>query len=121
MKLSKSNSYKGYLLKLPWIKRGFYTAVESREAYARLVHVFNSRELKIVARDDKLMRICVTNDRKSRACTCTYVIWIVRDGRLTYISYGVDPKYWFFFFCAKGDHIDKLHFCERLIRAAVGG
>jgi hypothetical protein len=66
-----------------------------------------------------LLRFCAHRSRSERGkCSCIYVIWVRRSGYLTYISFGVDPKYLIFWFCGYGDHFAKMNFCRsKLINA----
>lgn len=117
----RSASYEGYLIKLPWLKQGLFSSVGVWEAYGRIRNRFEDYGFRIVAQNDRSMRFCAYRDRGNGECTCIYVVWIVRNGQMTYVSYGADPRFVFFWLCGKGDHLDKLRRCGQIIRSALEG
>lgn len=111
--------YRRYLIRLPWLKQGMFTPVGVNRAYSRIRERFEHAGFHIAANDDRLMRFCAYRDRKEGECTCLHVVWVRLSGHSTYISYGVDPRYFFFWFCRRGDHLEKLRRCGQVIRAAL--
>lgn len=117
----KYHMYGRYLVELPWLKQGIFTNISVVEAYSRIRRNFADTGFRIVAHDDKSLRFCAYRDRGEGQCTCVHVVWIVRNGHMAYVSYGVDPRFFLFSLCGKGDHLDKLRCCGQIIRDALAG
>lgn len=116
-----ARSYRRYLLKLPWLKQGLYTNVGVKLAFSRIREGFENSGFRIIAEDEKSRRFCAASSRGADRCTCIHVVWIFQHGRSTYVSYGVDPRYYFFWLCSQGDHLDKIRRCGQIIRSALEG
>ena len=48
-----------------------------------------------------------------------HVIWVKSDQGLTYVNYGIEPRYRHFMFCNSEDHEEKLNQCGRAVRKAI--
>jgi hypothetical protein len=112
-------SYDRFLIKLPWLKQGMFTPLGAGAAFARIRQAFDSEGFAIAAADDGRMRFCAHRTAGRKSCTCLHVVWVRLNGHATYISFGVEPRYFFFWACGHGDHLEKLKRCQRLISHAI--
>lgn len=113
-----AKKYNKLLITLPWLKQGLYTNIEPKIAYDYICKAFDNSGFQFLAVDMKALRFCA-HQRGRRKCTCVHVIWVRSNRQTTYISYGIVPRYWFFWLCNHGDHLDKLYRCASLIRKAI--
>ncbi len=111
-------TYHAFLMRLPWLRKGTFVASSAGNAYAGLVFQLIESGFQIAARDDHLLRLCAFRPCRHQSCTCLHVFWVRRTGTGTYVSYGVEPRFWFFLFCRHKDHLAKLANCLSIIRAA---
>lgn len=111
--------YDRFIVKMPWLKQGLFTSEVASVAFAKVVHVFTCSGFEVAAKDVRMRRFVAFRSHKSKKCTCIYVIWVSTLGNKTYISFGVEPRFWLFAFCGHGNHLNKLSSCAALIGSAV--
>ena len=108
-----------YLLRLPRLRRGAFVHSDPAPTYQALVQHLDAAGYWIAARDDRMLRLCAYKFCRAKDCTCLHVFWVRRTGTGTYVSYGIEPRFWSFLFCRRSDHLLKLTNCQAIIRAAV--
>ena len=113
------SKYHRFLVKMPWLKQGLFTSEMASTAFAKILHLFESSGFKVADQDPKLKRLVAFRPHKERKCTCFYVVWVSTIGNKTYVSFGVEPRFWFFAFCGHGNHLNKLRSCAVLIGSAI--
>ena len=111
--------YRRFLARLPWMKRGIYVRASAAETYAGVMQAFINEGFSIAAADDRLMRFCVYHRSRSSSCSCLYIVWIRRTGPMTYVSYGIEPKFLSFLFCRRLAAADKIDWATSIVRSGL--
>jgi hypothetical protein len=119
--VSRVEKHRGFLVKLPWLKQGLFTGVAARTAFASIRESFEQTGYKFGALDERTMRFSAYRERHTGDCTCIHVIWVRIYQGSTYISYGIEPRFLFFWLCRRGDHLTKLSRCGWAVRRALEG
>jgi len=110
-----------FLQDMPFVSNGVFTKSPADRVYELIKSKFIAEGFRIDAEDIFLLRFCAYRFRLEHGkCSCIYVFWVRRNGHLNYISFGVYPKYWSFWFCGYGDHLSKMYYCRSTVLEAIG-
>lgn len=119
--MANRERYQRFLIKLPWLKQGLFTSISAPTAFASIRDGFAEAGYVLSAVDEKMMRLSAYRQRHTGECTCIHVIWVRSYRHSTYISYGIEPRFLFFWLCRHGDHLTKLDRCSWTVRRALEG
>ncbi len=93
---------------MPWLNKGMIVGAPSLNVYQLVRNELIQSGFEIAEQDDTLLRLCAYRERASNKCHCLHVLWARRTGRATYVSYGIEPRFFFFWSCRHGDHFSKM-------------
>ena len=119
MTYTARRSFTKYISELPWLKHGVFIPSPAEAAYQQICVGLEHLGFSIVARNDALMRLCGYRDDPNRECSCLHVVWVRRYGKQAYLSYGLQPRYWFFRFCRSVDHLKQLTHTGNILMSAI--